>query len=87
MRLELLEGVAAYYAGDTAAAGERLRGARAKWERLQVSDDRLADLLNMGFTASEVGCPLIQHMGILCMQDIQFQCIWPSLVIAVSTDI
>ena len=58
IRLELLEGVAAFYAGDRAKAKAALDSARAKWQRLQVSDDRLAELLGMGFTSTEVtSCP------------------------------
>lgn len=54
MRLELLEGVGAFHMGDKARAKAALEAALAKWERLQVSDGRLAELLNMGFTSSEV---------------------------------
>lgn len=58
IRLELLEGVAAFYAGDKVTAKAALDGAQAKWQRLQVSDDRLAELLGMGFTTTEVNsCP------------------------------
>ena len=55
VRLELLEGVAAWYAGDRSLARERLQAARAKWAQLQVSDDALASLANMGFRTAEVG--------------------------------
>ena len=62
VRLELLEGVGAYHAGDKARAKAALDGALAKWERLQVSDERLAELLAMGFTSSEVqACPPPPH--------------------------
>ncbi len=54
VRLELLEGVAAWYAGDAGLARERLLSARAKWAQLQVSDDALASLANMGFRTAEV---------------------------------
>ena len=52
--MELLEGVAAWYAGDAGLARERLLSARAKWAQLQVSDDALASLGNMGFRTAEV---------------------------------
>ena len=55
VRLELLEGVAAWYAGDQSLAQERLMSARGKWAQLQVSDDALASLGNMGFRTAEVG--------------------------------
>lgn len=59
VRLELLEGVAAYHAGDTRAARAKLGAAKAKWERLQLSDDCLAELLAMGFSNSEVSTPSV----------------------------
>lgn len=37
IRLELLEGVAAFYVGDKTKAKSALHGAQAKWQRLQVS--------------------------------------------------
>ena len=57
VRLELLEGVAAYLAGDRNRAQERLQAARAKWQQLQVSDDAVAMLLGMGFSTREVAAP------------------------------
>ena len=61
VRLELLEGVAAWYAGDQNLARERLLAARAKWAQLQVSDDALASLGNMGFRTAEVSLCYIRH--------------------------
>ena len=57
VRLELLEGVAAYLAGDRSRAQERLQAAQAKWQQLQVSDDAVAMLLGMGFSTREVAAP------------------------------
>jgi hypothetical protein len=61
VRLELLEGVAAFHAGARDAAKAKLAAAQAKWEQLQVSDDQLASLLAMGFGAAEVGSSLHVH--------------------------
>ena len=54
VRLELLEGVAAYYSGDKGLARTRLQASQARWRQLQVSDERLVELLSMGFEAQEV---------------------------------
>jgi hypothetical protein len=55
VRLELLEGLSMLYGGgDKVAARGSLLSAQAKWQQLAVSDDALAQLLSMGFTASEV---------------------------------
>ena len=55
VRLELLEGLSMLYgSGDKMAARNSLLSAQAKWQQLAVSDDALAQLLSMGFTASEV---------------------------------
>ena len=54
VRLELLEGVAAYYSGDKGLARARLEASQARWQQLQVSDERLVELLSMGFEAQEV---------------------------------
>jgi hypothetical protein len=55
VRLELLEGLSMLYGGgDKLAARGSLLSAQAKWQQLAVSDDALAQLLSMGFTASEV---------------------------------
>ena len=54
VRLEMLEGVSAWYAGDRALAAQRLQSAREKWRQLQVSDDALASLAGMGFHTREV---------------------------------
>jgi hypothetical protein len=52
--LELLEGVAAFYSGDRVLAGAKLRSAHGRWQKLQVPDERLAELLSMGFSDQEV---------------------------------
>ena len=54
VRLELLEGVAAYYLGDRGLARARLKASQERWQQLQVSDERLVELLSMGFEAQEV---------------------------------
>ncbi len=54
VRLELLQGVAAFHSGDSKAS-LHLASALAKWQRLQVSDESLATLASMGFTTSQVG--------------------------------
>ena len=54
VRLELLEGVAAYHSGDKDLARARLKASQARWQQLQVSDERLVELLSMGFDAHEV---------------------------------
>ncbi len=54
VRLELLEGVAAYYSGDKALAREKLQSSEQRWQQLQVSDERLAELMSMGFKSQEV---------------------------------
>ena len=55
VRLELLEGLSILYGGgNKVAARGSLLSAQAKWQQLAVSDDALAQLLSMGFTASEV---------------------------------
>ena len=54
MRLELLEGVAAFYSGERVLACAKLRSAQGRWQKLQVPDERLAELLSMGFSDQEV---------------------------------
>ena len=53
VRLELLEAVAAFHDGDVAAARASLASAKARRDRLRVSDDALASLLAMGFEEKE----------------------------------
>ena len=53
VRLELLQGVAAFHSGDKQAS-HHLSSALAKWQRLQVGDQALATLASMGFTTSQV---------------------------------
>lgn len=50
----MLEGVAAFYCGDKAAAAASLRSAQAKWEKLQVPEENLIQLGHMGFDHQEV---------------------------------
>lgn len=60
VRLELLQGVAAFHSGDKHAV-KHLESAKAKWQRLQVSDESLAALASMGFSTHQVGT--------LCLSD------------------
>mmetsp|Transcript_25215 Transcript_25215/g.70529 ORF Transcript_25215/g.70529 Transcript_25215/m.70529 type:complete len:486 (-) Transcript_25215:232-1689(-) len=53
VRLELLEGVGLFYQGNMPAALAKLSAAREKWRSLSVSDEGLAQLTGMGFTAKE----------------------------------
>ncbi|KAL3142217.1 hypothetical protein ABBQ38_002565 [Trebouxia sp. C0009 RCD-2024] len=52
VRLELLQGVAAFHSSDKLAS-HHLSSALAKWQRLQVGDEALATLASMGFTTSQ----------------------------------
>ena len=54
VRLELLEGVAAFYSGNRVLARTKLQSAQGRWQKLQVPDERLAELLSMGFSDREV---------------------------------
>ncbi|MED6206110.1 hypothetical protein PIB30_023976 [Stylosanthes scabra] len=49
LRLELLEGVVAYHTGQLEKARKALTSAQAKFARLQVSDETLSAVMNMGF--------------------------------------
>ncbi|KAG2494871.1 hypothetical protein HYH03_007110 [Edaphochlamys debaryana] len=54
LRLEVLEGLVAYYGGEPRATAEAaFRAAQAKWQRLQVSDQALAMLQGMGYGLKE----------------------------------
>ncbi|PNH08776.1 NEDD8 ultimate buster 1 [Tetrabaena socialis] len=54
LRLEVLEGLVAYYGGENRATAEScFRAAQAKWQRLQVSDEALAILQHMGYGLQE----------------------------------
>ena len=55
VRLELLQGVAAFHSGQ-GDASQHLHAAQDKWQRLQVADESLATLASMGFSTSQVGC-------------------------------
>ncbi|XP_057753465.1 uncharacterized protein LOC130973082 [Arachis stenosperma] len=49
LRLELLEGVVAYHSGQFEKARVALTSAKAKFARLQVSDETLSAVMQMGF--------------------------------------
>eukprot|EP00897_Mesotaenium_endlicherianum_P001793 jgi/Mesen1/1641/ME000135S00637 len=53
LRIELLEGVAAFHAGHLDAARASLLAAQSLYQRLQVADDELVQLAAMGFGARE----------------------------------
>ena len=53
VRLELLQGVAAFHSGDKQASSH-LSSALDKWQRLQVSDESLAVVASIGFSTSQV---------------------------------
>ncbi|KAG2569234.1 hypothetical protein PVAP13_7NG376400 [Panicum virgatum] len=51
VRLELLEGVVAYHNGHTEKARESLTSAQAKYLQLQVPDEAISMLMDMGYEA------------------------------------
>ena len=57
VRLELLQGVAAFHSGNK-QAGSHLSSALDKWQRLQVPDESVAVVASMGFTTSQVAADL-----------------------------
>ena len=54
VRLEALEGIAAFHSNDLPAAATALHNALELWQSLQVSDDALTMLMAMGFSARRV---------------------------------
>eukprot|EP01025_Chloroclados_australasicus_P036781 TRINITY_DN37458_c0_g2_i1.p1 TRINITY_DN37458_c0_g2~~TRINITY_DN37458_c0_g2_i1.p1 ORF type:complete len:415 (-),score=62.85 TRINITY_DN37458_c0_g2_i1:766-1950(-) len=54
LRLEMLEGMAAYYAGESKVAVEKLQKAKSRWDSLQVMQEDVEELLVMGFEQDEV---------------------------------
>ena len=54
VRLEMLEGVAAFYSGNKVLARAKLKSSEQRWQQLQVSDGHLAELMSMGFKSHEV---------------------------------
>ncbi|KAG0590476.1 hypothetical protein M758_1G109800 [Ceratodon purpureus] len=53
VRLELLEGVVAYHSGQADSARTSLLSAQEKFEQLQLSDEQVAALAQMGFSMKE----------------------------------
>lgn len=53
VRLELLEGVVAFHSGQVDAARRSLMSAQKKFEELQISDEAVAALAQMGFSMKE----------------------------------
>lgn len=53
VRLELLEGVVAFHSGQVDAAKRSLLSAQKKFEELQISDEAVAALAQMGFSMKE----------------------------------
>lgn len=64
VRLEALEGISAFLRQDQRTAQTSLQSALAKWQRLQVSDEALALLAGMGFSAREVRRPACSHTAL-----------------------
>ncbi|XP_028753963.1 NEDD8 ultimate buster 1 isoform X2 [Neltuma alba] len=54
LRLELLEGVVAYHSGKLDKARDALTSAKAKFTQLQVPDEALSFLMNMGFKERDI---------------------------------
>lgn len=54
VRLEALEGIAAFHSNDMPAAATALHNALGIWQSLQVSDDALTTLMAMGFSTRRV---------------------------------
>eukprot|EP01023_Acetabularia_acetabulum_P002818 TRINITY_DN11202_c0_g2_i1.p1 TRINITY_DN11202_c0_g2~~TRINITY_DN11202_c0_g2_i1.p1 ORF type:complete len:559 (-),score=117.24 TRINITY_DN11202_c0_g2_i1:404-2080(-) len=54
LRLEMLEGMAAYYAGQGTISKQKLTAAKSRWEKLQVMPEDVNELLSMGFDYEEV---------------------------------
>ncbi|XP_074274025.1 uncharacterized protein LOC141597457 [Silene latifolia] len=53
LRLELLEGVAAFHSGHLDKSRQALTSAKAKYSKLQVSDEALSLLMSMGYKQHE----------------------------------
>jgi hypothetical protein len=47
VRLELLEGVVAFHSGEQQQARQRLQSAQARWQKLQVCQQRVLDTLSL----------------------------------------
>lgn len=54
LRLELLEGVAAFHCGHLGKSRQALTSAKAKFSKLEVSDEALSLLISMGYKEREV---------------------------------
>eukprot|EP01026_Neomeris_dumetosa_P052335 TRINITY_DN46284_c0_g1_i7.p1 TRINITY_DN46284_c0_g1~~TRINITY_DN46284_c0_g1_i7.p1 ORF type:complete len:398 (+),score=72.04 TRINITY_DN46284_c0_g1_i7:30-1196(+) len=54
LRLEMLEGMAAYYAGEKKVANDKLTLAKRRWDQLQVLPEDSSELLGMGFEPDEI---------------------------------
>ncbi|KAK8952897.1 hypothetical protein KSP40_PGU018407 [Platanthera guangdongensis] len=53
LRLELLEGVVAYYSGNLGESHRALSAAKSKFDQLQVPDEALSLLMSMGYKQRE----------------------------------
>ncbi|KAG0498565.1 hypothetical protein HPP92_003256 [Vanilla planifolia] len=53
LRLELLEGIVAYYKGSLEESHKSLSAAKSKYDQLQVPDEALSLLMNMGYKQQE----------------------------------
>lgn len=54
VRLEALEGIAAFHSNEMPAAATALHKALEIWQSLQISDDALTTLMAMGFSTRRV---------------------------------
>lgn len=62
VRLELLEGVVAFHSGEQQLAQQRLQSAQARWRKLQLSEDALLQLAELGYSHKS-SCRALRFSG------------------------